>query len=200
MDFTQAYDKVPRDKLFYILKRLGCGSVMLLAVVAMYKVTECMVGMAIVTASVGVRQGCSTSCLLFVIFVNDLITLIKNNCCADGFLVWLHVLVLMSDTVLLSTSRAAMLSKVRILKDFCDTHDMEVNLKKTKFFVINGNDEDRQPLDAGGLVVEYAASSTCIWAAPSQPTAPSPQPLRYMHRTKCVIPLSLCRLLTKIMI
>ncbi len=131
MNFTRAYDKVPRNTLLYILKRLGCGTVMLFAIVAMYKVT-------IVTASVGVRQGCSTACLLFVIFLNDLITLIKNNYCADGSLAWLHVLVLMDDT--------AMLSKIRILKDFCTSHGMEVNLKKTKFFVINGNEEDRQPL------------------------------------------------------
>ena len=71
VDFTRAYDKVPRNTLFYILKRLGCGTVMLFAITAMYKVTECMVGTAIVTASVGVRQGRSTSCLLFFIFIND---------------------------------------------------------------------------------------------------------------------------------
>ncbi len=127
---------------------------MLLAIVAMYKLTECIVGTAIVTASTGVHQGCLTSCLLFVIFVNDLITLIKQNCCADGFLAWLHVLVLMDDTVLLSTSRAAMLNKIRILKDFCTSHGMEINLKKTKFFVINGSEDDRHPMNIEGLVVE----------------------------------------------
>ncbi len=39
---------------------------------------------------------------------------------------------------------------------------MEVNLKKTKFFVINGNDEDWQPVDAaaGGGGSEVVASRT----------------------------------------
>ena len=64
VDFTQAYDKVPRRILFSILKRLGCGSVMLLALIAIYKSTQCLIGSAIVTASIGVRQGSPTSCLL----------------------------------------------------------------------------------------------------------------------------------------
>ena len=41
-------------------------------------VTHSIVGAAIVTASVGVRQGFPTSCLLLIIFVNNLIALIKK--------------------------------------------------------------------------------------------------------------------------
>ena len=40
IDFSKAYDRVPRDKLFRVLQRLGCGSAMLCALVAMYSVTE----------------------------------------------------------------------------------------------------------------------------------------------------------------
>ena len=80
VDATRAYDNVPRNTLFYVLKRFGCGTVMLLAIVAMYKLTECIVGTDVVTASIGVRQGCPTSCLLFVTFLSDLITLMKQSC------------------------------------------------------------------------------------------------------------------------
>ena len=38
VDFSQAYDLVPRRKLFEVLKRLGCGAVMLAALVAIYRV------------------------------------------------------------------------------------------------------------------------------------------------------------------
>ena len=68
VDFAQAYDKVPRAVLFSILKRFGCGATMLLSLVAMYKVTKCLIGTAIITASVGVRQGPPTSCFLFYPF------------------------------------------------------------------------------------------------------------------------------------
>ena len=74
-----AYDRVPRTVLFRILKGIGCGAVMLSVLVSMYSVTHSIVGTAIVTASIGVRQGSPTSCLLFTIFVNDLIALIKNE-------------------------------------------------------------------------------------------------------------------------
>ena len=54
VDFAQAYDKVPRAVLFSILKRLEFGETMLLRLVAVYKVTKCLIGTAIITASVGV--------------------------------------------------------------------------------------------------------------------------------------------------
>ena len=40
VDFAQAYDKVSRVMLFTILKRLGCGASMILALIAMYKATQ----------------------------------------------------------------------------------------------------------------------------------------------------------------
>ena len=146
VDFAQAYDKVSRVMLFTILKRLGCGATMILALIAMYKITQSVIGAALITASVGVRQGSPTSCLLFVIFVNDLIKIIKERCRPDGFLAWLHVLIFMDDTVLLSTSRDGIIAKLSILNDFCISHGMKINVSKTKFMVINGNIEDKQDL------------------------------------------------------
>ena len=43
VDFQQAYDKVPRYMLFRILKRLGCGSVMLFAIISMYRITKSII-------------------------------------------------------------------------------------------------------------------------------------------------------------
>ena len=73
IDFSQAYDLVPRHILIRILKRLGCGAVMLAVIAAMYSVTESVIGTAVFTVTMGVRQGSPTSCLLFVLYVNDLI-------------------------------------------------------------------------------------------------------------------------------
>lgn len=41
VDFSQAYDPVPRQTLFKVLKRLGCGGAMLAALIAVYRITEC---------------------------------------------------------------------------------------------------------------------------------------------------------------
>ena len=146
VDFSKAYDRVPRSKLLYTMKRLGCGFIMLFAIAAMYKVTKSILGIAIVTAIIGVRQGSPTSRFLFNLFVDTLITMFKERCGSDGFLNWLHILMLMDDTVILATSRNKLLEKLGILYDYCDTHGMVVNADKTKCMVINGDDQDKTPI------------------------------------------------------
>ena len=155
IDFSKAYDRVPRDKLFRVLQRLGCGSAMLCALGAMYSITESWVGTALILITLGVRQGSPTSCLLFIIFVNDLIRIIKEGSEQDGFLQWLHILILMDDTVILSTTRHGMLRKLSLLKDYCSDYGMIINQSKTKFMVINGSDEDVEPLLVNDMVVEH---------------------------------------------
>lgn len=93
--------------MFNILKCLGCGTVILVAIASMYCVAQSVIGTAVVTATIGLRQGSPTSCLLFILYVNDLIMMIKKRCGVDGLLSWLHVLVLMDNTVLLSTTYAS---------------------------------------------------------------------------------------------
>lgn len=139
VDFAQAYDLVPRDVMFDVLLGLGCVAVMLAALVSMYAVTESVVGAVVVTVTLGVRQGSPTSCLLFILYVNDLIKMLKEGAGIDGFLSWLHVLVFMDDTVILATSRQNIKDKLGILQQYCKDYGMKVNQQKTKFFVICGN-------------------------------------------------------------
>ena len=162
VDFSKAYDMVPRKILFTIMKRLGCGTVMLLAINAMYQVTRSIIGTAIITATIGVRQGSPTSCLLFVLYINDLIKIIKENSRNDGFLSWLHVLVLMDDTVILATTRNSMIYKVSLLRTFCQSYGMKINQSKTKFFVIGGNPGDSLPLNVDDLIIESCTSYTYL--------------------------------------
>ena len=126
---------------------------MLSALIAMYRCTQSIIGSAVLIATIGVRQGSPTSCLLFILFVNELIRMIKENCDVDGFLGWLHILVLMDDTVLLATSRKGMTRKLNILLQFCNEYGMEINQRKTKFFVISGSRDDSQPFEIDNLIV-----------------------------------------------
>ena len=103
------------------------------ALVSMYRVTESIIGSAVVTATLGVRQGSSTSCFLFIIYVNELIKVMKEKCNPERFLGWLHVMVMMDDTVILATTRENMITKVEILEQFCEEYGMFVNNSKTKF-------------------------------------------------------------------
>ena len=118
---------------------------MFAALVSLYAVTHSIIGVAVVTTTIGLKQGSPTSVILFIIYINDLIHLIKTTCAPDGFLAWLHLLVLMDDTVLLSTTRRGMSTKLHLLDQYCRSHKTKINSKKTKFFVINDEPADRQP-------------------------------------------------------
>ena len=48
-----------------------------------------------------------------------------------------------------------MLQKLKILHDFCSQNNMKVNLGKTKFMVINGEEHDKYPLIVEDLVVRW---------------------------------------------
>ena len=53
---------------------------MLGALVVIHTQTENLFGTAVVLFTMGVRQGSPTSCLLFILFVDELIKIIKGGC------------------------------------------------------------------------------------------------------------------------
>ena len=61
---------------------------------------NCLLGAVTILMTVVLREGSPTSCLLFEVFADELINLIKERCGMDGFLQWLHTLVLMEDSVI----------------------------------------------------------------------------------------------------
>ena len=79
----------------------------------------------------------------------------KETIESDGFLGALHALLLMDDTVIIATSRDMCMRKFNILLDYCEEFGMVVNADKTKFFVINGNEIDKEPLVFQNSVIEY---------------------------------------------
>ena len=78
IDFSKAYDRISRKKLLSILKEQGCGQVMLRAIKVMYNCTKSVFKSAVIIAFVAVRQEAPTSCLLFIIYINKMIQMIKG--------------------------------------------------------------------------------------------------------------------------
>ena len=134
IDFSKAYDRVPRNYLLNLLKSLGCGVVMLTALTSLFWVTQFVLGGTIITAIVGVKQGSPTSCFLFILFVDEFIRLVKARSDLDGFLSWLHLLMLMDDTVLFATSRERLVEKLNLLAEWCNKCGMVINEDKTHGF------------------------------------------------------------------
>ena len=155
IDFSKAYDRVPRNKLIEYMKSLGCGRIMLSALLNMYKNTYNVLNSTRISTSSGVRQGAPTSCLLFTTYVDKMVKMIKESVQSDGFLGRLHVLMLMDDTVIMATSREKCLKKLEAVLNFCDEYGMEINEKNTKFFVINAEANDKRPLSLNGKTIGY---------------------------------------------
>ena len=70
----------------------------------------------------------------------------------------LHTLLLMDDTVLLATSRESLIKKFQIIQLFCKRYGMSLNVKKTKFMVINNTPDDKVPIISEDFIVEYCSS------------------------------------------
>ena len=168
VDFSKAYDKVPRYALLSLLRTLGCGGVMVAAIATLYADTRFVLGAATILACVGVRQGSPTSCFLFTLYVNGIIRDLKEKCGTDGYLSLLHSLLLMDDTVLLSTTREGCFNKFKILVDFCRRSGMQINQSKTMFMVINGDEEDRHPIRTGDVEINNCSSYVYLGATFTQ--------------------------------
>ena len=119
IDFSKAYDRIPRAALMRKLKRMGCGPAMVVAIACMYSGPQMALGAVVITVTVGVGQGSPSSCFLLAFFKNDLIRAFKRRCTADSFLEWLHCLTLIDDTVILATSRERCKEKNDVLLDYC---------------------------------------------------------------------------------
>jgi hypothetical protein len=140
IDFSKAYDRVPRHTLLQVLKRIGCGRVMLRALSTVYSTTKSILRTAIIDSTIGVRQGCPTSGILFILFLNELVKKFKEKCADDGYLKWLHCLLLMDDTVILATTKERAVEKFTIMDEYCKEYGMIINTKKTMYMIINGED------------------------------------------------------------
>ena len=64
---------------------MGCGRVMLSAIVMLYRSTQFVLKSAIIEANQGVRQGASTSSILFILYIDKMIQMIKSLNENDGY-------------------------------------------------------------------------------------------------------------------
>ena len=100
----------------------------------MYTCTRNILMSAVINATIGVRQGAPSSCLLFVIYIDEMIKMIKNSIVEDGFLGGLHALLLMDDTVIVATNRTKCEEKLKVVINYCNEYGMGINVKKDNFF------------------------------------------------------------------
>ena len=96
-DLSKAFDRVSRYLLLKTLVRMGIGSVMLNAFKRMYASTRCVLKgfgkvSEIFEMHTGIKQGASSSVILFITFMGDIIDNLKERCEEEPLINDLHCL------------------------------------------------------------------------------------------------------------
>ena len=146
-DLSKAFDRVSRYLLLKTLVRMGIGSVMLNALKRMYLCTRCVLKgfgklSEVFEMHTGIKQGASSSVILFITFLDDVIDHLKERCIAEPIINDLHCLLHADDTLLLSTNRELFVKKCDILIELFHAKKMSLNYKKSGYMIINGKLDD----------------------------------------------------------
>ena len=146
-DLSKAFDRVSRYLLLRQLLKLGVGSVLFYALKSIYSVTRCVLKgfgklSEVFETHTGIKQGASSSVILFIIFMDDIIDKLKEHCLIEPILKDLHCLLHADDTVVISTDRNSFIHKCNVLIDTIKEKKMSLNYKKSGYLIINGKVDD----------------------------------------------------------
>ena len=108
---------------------------MFYAIKSVYSVTKCVLKAGdklseIFRTYTGIKQGAPSSVILFLIFMDEFIVLLREKCIAENVIGTLHILLHADDTVVISTRRDLFISKCNILLDAFKKKKMSINVKK----------------------------------------------------------------------
>ena len=144
VDIKKAYDCTSRELLFYkLLTEYQIGGNFLQVLQALYdnhsvyvRVSDGLLQPILTT--IGLKQGCGISPLLFNLFIDKITTIFDQTC--DPVKLYgedLSCLLWADDLVLLSTSPEGLQNAINKTHDFYNNLGLEMNTKKTKVLVFN---------------------------------------------------------------
>ena len=132
VDLEKAYDRIPRDKLWAVLLQYGIN-----AIKSLYMHSEVCVRVDSATTklfrvSVGLRQGCSLSPILFLIYMDRIV---KQSESCGGVKIGectVQRLLFADDLVLLDSSQNGLQQAVDRFSDACSVAGMKISTTKTE--------------------------------------------------------------------
>ena len=111
----------------------------------------------------GIKQGASSSVILFIDFLDDIIKLLKDKCIPEPLLEDLHCLLHADDTMIMSTNRELFIRKCNVLTDTLDDKKMLLNYKKSGFMIVNGTRNNlRCDLKIKSGWLKYKSTQKCL--------------------------------------
>ena len=163
VDIKKAFDFTPRHLLFYsLLENYGVGGNFLNILMEMYKDHKVFVRVADgllqpITTTIGLKQGCGISPLLFNIFINKLPKIYDKSC--DPLQLGgkdLNCLLWADDLMIVSKSAEGLQTAIDKTFLFYQKLALEMNTSKTKVMIFNkrGLKIDNLNFSAGGNNIE----------------------------------------------
>ena len=163
VDFSKAFDSIPRHKLFEKLLRHNISGKFYDCLVNLYTEDQACIKVTngishTFTVNQGVKQGCILSPLLFNIFMSDLqekleeeendpTQIAPNEMCSC--LIWAD------DLLVLSQSEKGLQSMLNELYTFSETNGLKANMDKTKIMIFNKSGRHtRRSFSLGGTKVD----------------------------------------------
>ena len=136
LDFSKAYDKVDRKKLWTRLHDMGINGSFLKFLKALYKGSSCRVRVEdrlseAFTINTGLRQGCVLSPTLFSLYINSVVTTLKGKgyglqCGSDT----IPGLLFADDTALLAHDEDSLRKSLNCLVEWCEEWGVGINVSK----------------------------------------------------------------------
>ena len=134
---------------------------MLYATKQMYSVTKCTlrffghISEEFETHS-GIRQGSASSCILFIIYMDKIVSFIASKCVEEPMIGALHILLHADDTLIISTSKDNFITKCTAMFQYFNTENMLLNMNKSGYMIFNATTNDiKQDLVIAGQILMY---------------------------------------------
>jgi hypothetical protein len=145
VDFTKAYDSVPQEQLWQLLRdQLHMPAGLLAAIQRLYRGAVYVLRdghrcTGPVPCTRGIKQGCPLSPLLFNLYISDLPHMLEQRCPTEGVPVGgelrLRSIGYADDLSLLTESQAGLQRMLDALHVYANNKELEVNVGKTEVMV-----------------------------------------------------------------
>jgi len=153
IDFAKAFDCINHTRLWFALTRYGIEGKFLNVFKSMYSNLKSCVktenGLTeFFKCTIGTRQGCISSPLIFSLFLNDLTLYLRQECDRGIFvsneIPDLLALLYADDVSSFNDTVLQLQKQLDMISTFCDFVEMKINLDKTKIIVFRNGGYLRQ--------------------------------------------------------
>ena len=171
IDFSNAFDYVVRDVLWFKLLQFGVRGKMLDIIVSLYENVKSKVKInnrlsESCSCMTGVRQGECLSPFLFAMYLNDIEQefISKGSDGVDTGFLKLFLLLYADDIVIFSETAEGLQSGLNILCDYCQRWKLTVNPNKSKILIFRKGGRLSQNLQYyyGDIVLEITSKFTYL--------------------------------------